>query len=502
MNQEYDLLIIGGGINGAGIARDAAGRGLKVLLTEKGDLAGATSSASTKLIHGGLRYLEYGELGLVRDSLKERETLLSLAPHIIRPLNFILPHDARQRPYWMIFAGLKLYDHLASRRRLPKSRMLNFSYDDEGKPLQGLYRRGFVYADCWADDSRLVALNAMDAAAQGAEIATRTQCVNLRAQDGIWRAKLKSEAEGETDVSAKTVINATGPWVREIIERSGLAGPRVPGIRLVKGSHIIVKKLLPGQDAYILQQPDKRIVFVIPYQDDYTLIGTTEEKFDGPDPADPKISESEIEYLCGAFNASFKDRIEAADVQWTFSGVRPLLDDGKDSATAVTRDYLLFRHEDVAAPLISVFGGKLTTYRVLAEKAVSMILDALGRFGEAWTARAPLPGGDIPHGDMAVFFEKKAVQYKWLPPDLLRRYAASYGTRLDRFLEGAKSISDLGEHYGDGLYEAEVVYLMRQEWAQTAEDILWRRTKIGLKAAEETVAKLEKALRVLSQESR
>ena len=497
MSPDYDLVIIGGGINGTGIARDAAGRGLRVLLVEKGDLASATSSASTKLIHGGLRYLEYYEFGLVRDSLKEREVLLGLAPHVIWPLQFVLPHDRRQRPAWMIRAGLFLYDHLARRKKLPGSGRINLMEHDFGKPLKGLYTTGFQYTDCWVDDSRLVVLNALDAAERGADILTRTECVDVRVDEGRWAVKLRDQNnKGIRYVNAKMVINVAGPWVRAFIERCGLDAPDVPHVRLVKGSHIIIKKAYQGDQVYILQQANKRIVFVIPYEQDFTLIGTTEEAFSG-NPDDIRISEEETAYLCAAFNESFNTAITPGDVLWNYSGVRPLMDDGKDNATSVTRDYLLHRHAHNGPPALSVFGGKLTTYRVLAEKAVTMMLREQGRYIAPWTAGAPLPGGDINDGDFEGFVSRQAQIYPWLPPLLVRRYARAYGTRMNRFLDGARTVRDLGRDFGSHVYEAEIIYLIRHEWARTAEDILWRRSKLGLHVSDPTVQSLEDAVPAL-----
>ncbi|MCC7305883.1 MAG: glycerol-3-phosphate dehydrogenase [Alphaproteobacteria bacterium] len=490
MIPEYDLCIIGGGINGAGIARDAAGRGLRVVLAEKGDLASATSSASTKLIHGGLRYLEYFEFGLVRDSLKEREILIHIAPHIVRPLQFVLPQDKNMRPAWMIGAGLFLYDRLARRMVLEGSRRADFRFHPAGKDLKESYKAGFLYTDCWTDDSRLTVLNALDAAEHGAEILTRMECTGLQFEQDHWIVSLEDRSRNfRADITAGAVINAAGPWVYNVIERFGLLTPDIPKIRLVKGSHIIIPRAFTGSHAYILQQPGKRIIFAIPYEDDFTLVGTTEESFSG-DPGQAMISDAEIEYLCAAFNRSFRKQITREDIIWTYSGVRPLFDDGRENATKVTRDYRLHQHREFSAPLVSVFGGKLTTYRVLAEKAVTMIAPAQ----PAWTGSRPLPGGDIPHGDFDAFVKKKKSQYEWLPAILLERYARAYGTRMDRFLEGAEGLADLGRNFGDDIYEAEILYLVKSEWARTPEDILWRRSKLGLGAQERTIKAIETAL--------
>ena len=491
---DYDLCVIGGGINGAGIARDAAGRGLRVALLEAGDLACATSSASTKLIHGGLRYLEYYDFKLVRDSLKEREVLLRQAPHIIRPMGFVLPHDAGQRPSWMIRAGLFLYDHLASRKTLHKSYGVDLKTHDFGAPLQDQFKKGFCYADCWAEDARLVILNAMDAAAKGAAILPRISCVGVKPGKNVWRVHTRHTLTGEEkEITAAMVVNAAGPWVRRILEDSNLAAQNVPQIRLVKGSHIIILRAHDGEQAYILQQPDKRIVFVIPYENDFTLIGTTEEAFDG-DPMAAEISGDETAYLCRAFNAAFSQQITPDDVVNTYSGVRPLLDDKHEDATAVTRDYCLHMHKELSAPLLSVFGGKLTTYRVLAEQAVNKMLRRAGREGKSWTKNAPLPGGDIKDAHFPAFLAQQIQRYPKLLPELITRYAKAYGTRMAHILKDAQSTGDLGAHFGDHIYEAEIDYLLRHEWAVTAEDILWRRSKLGLHVSRETVQNLENAL--------
>jgi len=492
----YDLCVIGGGVNGAGIARDAAGRGLRVLLVEAQDLAGATSSASSKLIHGGLRYLEYFEFKLVREALKEREVLMDMAPHIIWPLDFVLPYRKKekgQRPFWMIRAGLFLYDHLAKRKKLGASYGLNLRKHPFGKPLREEFARGFGYADCWVDDARLVVLNAMDAQHKGAEILTRTACVHMQPEgEEGWRLKLRDMMAGsEREVQAKIVVNAAGPWVRGVLEHSGLVKPEadVPEVRLVKGSHIIVPRQYEGDQVYILQQKDGRIVFVIPYEGDYTLIGTTEVDFYG-DPTGVQISQREVQYLCDAYNAAFTQEIKPEDVRHSYSGVRPLMEDGGESATSVSRDYHLHDHTEFAAPLISVFGGKITTYRVLAEDVVDRLMEKSGRKESWWTEGAVLPGGDFDED----FYVQQNDAYPWLDAPVLQRYLHSYGTLMDVFLERAQGPEDLGVCYGDGVYEAEILYLIRCEWARSLEDILWRRTKLGLHISEQTEQKLEAAL--------
>ena len=485
---DYDLCVIGGGINGAGIARDAAGRGLSVLLLEAEDLAGGTSSASTKLIHGGLRYLEFFEFKLVREALKEREVLLSLAPHLVRPMEFILPHTPQQRPAWMVRIGLFLYDHLARRDRLKGSKAVSLS----GLGFKAAYEKGFRYSDCWADDSRLVALNAMDAARKGAKILTRTTCTKLLPQSDHWEVCLRGASDQkDRTVTASMVINAAGPWVSKVLEGSGLSGRHVPHVRLVKGSHIITRRLYDGEQAYILQQPDGRIVFVIPYEGEFTLIGTTEEDYAG-DPRAAMISEEEVAYLVEAYNRFFEKGIKRDDVMWSYSGVRPLYDEGdadaRVSARSVTRNFKFHVHDESKAPMISVFGGKLTTYRILAEQVMDKILHLDSRYAPPWTADKPLPGGELHAPDFDAFLQRQAQQYPWLDEGVLRRYARNYGSRMDVFLEDAKRIEDLGRHFGDGVYEAEIVYLLRAEFAQTAEDILFRRSKLGLHVADETAA--------------
>ncbi len=483
-----DLLVVGGGINGAGIARDAAGRGLNVLLVEQDDLASATSSASTKLIHGGLRYLEYYEFRLVREALIEREVLLRLAPHIIRPLTFILPHEAALRPAWMVRIGLFLYDHLGGREKLPGSRGLDLRRDPVGKPLRPAFTKGFSYADCWVDDARLVVLNALDARERGARILTRTRCLAARRDGGTWQATIEDQITREQQtVRARGLVNAAGPWVASFID--GALGMRRPQkLRLVKGSHIIVRRLFEGPQAYILQNTDRRIVFAIPYERDYTLIGTTDLSYEG-DPAKVAISAEEVDYLCSVINAHFVKQIAPADVTWTYAGVRPLYDDEAADASAVTRDYVL-ELDDGAAPLLSVFGGKITTYRKLAEHAMEKLKPHFPRAGAPWTHAAPLPGGDIANADFDAFLAALRQRWPWLPAGLAQRYGRAYGTRADRLLAGAYGINDLGLHFGDDLYAREVEYLIDQEWAVTADDVLWRRTKRGLHVSAATVTAL------------
>jgi glycerol-3-phosphate dehydrogenase len=471
-----DLLVVGGGINGAGIARDAAGRGLKVLLCEQDDLAAHTSSASTKLIHGGLRYLEEFHFALVRKALIEREILLDAAPHIMRPLHFVMPHTPRLRPAWQIRAGLFLYDHLAARRRLSASAAIDLRHHIAGEALQQGYTRAFVYADVQTDDARLVVLNALDAQQRGALILTRARCERLTPAEGGWSASIVRSGVRST-VRARAAVNATGPWVDRFV-RDATALRTAHRVRLVKGSHVVVKRLFAHRFAYIFQNEDRRVVFAIPYEHDFTLIGTTDADYQG-DPAAVRPDAAEKGYLCALADRYFRRRIGSEDLLWSYAGVRPLLADHSTDPMNVTRDYAL-ELERGPAPLLSVFGGKITTYRKLAESAVNLLAPLLGVRARPWTATAKLPGGDLPRGSFAVFLRMVERRYPWLPPRLHLRYAHAYGTRIERVLGDAGSLVDLGAELLPGLYEREVCYLCREEFAQTAEDILWRRTKLGL----------------------
>jgi glycerol-3-phosphate dehydrogenase len=488
-----DLLIVGGGINGAGIARDAAGRGLKVLLCERGDLASATSSASSKLIHGGLRYLEHYEFRLVREALAEREVLLGIMPHISWPMRFVLPHDASQRPPWLIRLGLFLYDHLAPRSHLAPSRQIDMRAGPEGAPLRRDYTKGFVYSDCWVDDARLVVLNVMDAASRGAMVFTRTALVSARRDKGHWVATLTSEDRGSRVVRARALVNAAGPWAAEI-ERQVLGARGHASLRLIQGSHIVVPKLYEGSHAYILQNPDKRIVFVIPYEGRFTLIGTTDVPYEG-DPRNARISEAEKAYLCGAVNRYFSSEVAPSDVLWSYSGVRPLYDDAADDPASITRDYVLeLNGERGEAPMLTIFGGKLTTYRRLAEHALEKLSPFLAIASGGWTATVPLPGGDLPEGGPDSFLSNFRLRHPWLPEAVARRYVRSYGTRADLIVQGARHLADLGDHLGAGLYEREAEYLVVHEWAREADDILLRRTKLLLHGGESLERAVEKWL--------
>lgn len=475
---DFDLAIIGGGINGVGIARDAAGRGLKVLLVEQGDLASATSSASSKLIHGGLRYLEHGAFRLVHAALAEREVLLRMAPHLIRPLRFVLPLDPEGgRSPLVLRLGLLVYDLIARREILPGTRALDLTTDPLGQPLKQRFHHGYEYSDCFADDARLVVLNARDAAERGALIRTRTRCVRAERTDA-WRLILNARGAREV-VSARVLINAAGPWVDTVAE-TVLRQKPAKRLRLDKGSHIVVRKWFDHDRAYILQAADRRVVFVIPFQRDFTLIGTTDRNFTG-DPAAVTPSQEEIDYLCNVINRYFRAGIGSADVVWAFAGLRALYDDGANRPQDIDRDYtLVFDKSFGEAPLLTVYGGKLTTFRRLAE-------DALGRLSHffphtrPWTAKAPLPGGDFAFDGAPALVARARQRWPFLAEDHAQRLVAAYGTRVDEILSMATRSEDLGERFGADLTAAEVRYLMEKEWAQTADDVLWRRSKLGLR---------------------
>ncbi|AVH35042.1 glycerol-3-phosphate dehydrogenase [Pseudomonas monteilii] len=471
----YDLAVIGGGINGVGIAADAAGRGLKVFLCEKDDLAQHTSSASSKLIHGGLRYLEHYEFRLVREALAEREVLLAKAPHIVKPMRFVLPHRPHLRPAWMIRAGLFLYDHLGKRKRLGASRSLHFG---PGYPLKPAITRGFEYADCAVDDARLVVLNAMAARETGAHIHTQTRCLRAERVDGLWQVELQHADGSQQSIRARALVNAAGPWVATFI-KDDLKLDAPYGIRLIQGSHLIVPRLYEGEHAYILQNEDQRIVFCIPYLERFTLIGTTDREYSG-DPANVAITEGETDYLLKVVNEHFNHQLSRSDILHTYSGVRPLCNDESDNPSAVTRDYTLaLSAEEGQAPLLSVFGGKLTTYRKLAESAMGELQPFFTQMRGSWTASAPLPGGENMTSAQALV-DNVLASHGWLPVDIAKRWAVTYGSRVWRLLEGVNGPEDLGQSIGGGLFGREVDYLCREEWATSADDILWRRTKLGL----------------------
>ncbi|QCI67793.1 glycerol-3-phosphate dehydrogenase [Phreatobacter stygius] len=492
MQGQFDLLVIGGGINGCGIARDAVGRGLTVCLVEMDDLASGTSSSSTKLIHGGLRYLEYYEFRLVREALKEREVLWGIAPHVVGPLRFVLPHHAGLRPSWLLRTGLFLYDHLGGRKRLPPTRSLDLTRDPAGLPLKpGLFTRAFEYSDCWVDDSRLVALNARDAADRGAVIRTRTRVVGAERLAEGWQVTVEDVASGARDVvAARMLVNAAGPWVADVLsEKLGMAARAK--VRLVQGSHIVVRKLFTDERCYIFQTADGRVVFAIPYEGDFTLIGTTDLDYDG-DPAAVAATEAEVNYLCEAASVYFRSAVTPADVVWRYSGVRPLYDDGASEARAATRDYV-FELDDASGqpPLLSIFGGKITTYRKLAEDALGKLGIGPGQRGAGWTAHAALPGGDFPVDGRAALAAELRAEFPFLAADHAARLARSYGTRARAILGEARRAEDLGRDFGATLTEAEVRYLADREWARSAGDIVWRRSKLGLRMQPSEIAALD-----------
>ena len=505
---DFDIVVVGGGVNGAGVARDAAGRGLKVLLCEKDDLAAHTSSASTKLIHGGLRYLEYYDFKLVRHALIEREILLRAAPHIIWPLRFILPHHQSLRPRWLIRAGLFLYDHLGGRKLLPASNGVDLKTHPAGKALKPEFSAGFEYSDCWVQDSRLVVLNAMDARAHGCDVRTRTEVMDLVRHADHWQVDLKDNLTGDTQsVRARAIVNASGPWVDRTLHLDESKQAK-HSVRLVKGSHIVVPKLFSHPYTYIFQNADNRIIFAVPYEEEYTLLGTTDKELSG-DPQSISIDDEEIRYICSSASEYFNVPVKPEQVVWSYSGVRPLYDDKADSASKVTRDYKLHLDKSAdnsadsdnadTAPILSVYGGKITTFRKLAEEVVDMLSPVL-RFNpetnkSGWTERAPLPGGDIAGADYDGFLRQVEKRFSWLDSKLVRDYARNYGTCIDKLLHECSAESDLGRHFGGLLYQVEVDHLIKHEFAITAEDVVWRRSKKGLQLTESQIEELEKYLK-------
>ncbi len=488
----HDIFVIGGGINGCGIARDAVGRGFSVYLAEMDDLASGTSSGSTKLIHGGLRYLEFYEFRLVREALMEREVLWRNAPHIIWPLRFVLPYfRGGPRPAWLLRLGLFLYDHLGGRKLLPPTRTLDMRSDPAGKPLKPLFSKAFEYSDGWVNDARLVALNARDAADRGAVIRTRAKVTAARRENGLWNLTVEDRRTGTAEqVKARLLVNAAGPWVDHVLSET-VGQSDVHNVRLVQGSHIVVRKKFDDPRAYFFQNRDGRIIFAIPYEEEFTLIGTTDQDFPG-DPHDVKISDAEIDYLCAAASEYFAEPVRRDDIVWTYSAVRPLYDDGASKAQEATRDYVLKAEGgEGVAPLLDAFGGKITTYRRLAEAMLAKIEHFLGARGKPWTANAPLPGGDFPATGFDAQVAKLRGDYPFLEPRLARRLTRLYGTRARMLVGKANSLADLGRDFGGDLYEAEVRYLVEHEFAQTAADILWRRTKRGLHLDRGQVAALE-----------
>jgi glycerol-3-phosphate dehydrogenase len=491
-NASSDIFIIGGGINGVGIAADAAGRGLSVTLCEKGDLAGGTSSASSKLIHGGLRYLANYDFSLVRKALREREILLRKAPHIIWPLEFVLPRAKHLRPAWLIRLGLFLYDHLAAHQLLPDSKKINLRKDERGKDLLPELTTGFSYYDCWNDDARLVVLNALAAREQGANILTRTSCIAADFKNGRWEIQIRdSRLPSPSTHYAKVLINAAGPWVQEVQEK--IIHVKNPfTVELIKGTHIIVPKLYAGDYAYILQNSDERIVFAIPFEKNFTLIGTTDVHYQ-ESLEQVKSSLDEENYLCTIINSYFNKNITPKDIVWSYAGVRCLQEDKHHKASKISRDY---KFELLANKnLLTVISGKITTYRCLAEEAVDTLNQFFPHMGAAWTQLAPLPGGDIPNADFATFFAEVKNKLSWLPEPLAYRYARSYGTRIYSILQGVDNIYGLGELIGADLYEKELAYLVKTEWAMTSEDVLWRRSKLGLVFTAAEIEKLQAAIK-------
>lgn len=485
-HEHFDVVVVGGGVNGTGIAMDAAGRGLKVLLCEMNDLASATSSNSSKLIHGGLRYLEHYEFRLVREALAERESLLRNSPHIMWPMRFRLPHRPHLRPAWMIRTGLFLYDHLAKRELLPGSRSIKFTSND---PLKPEITKGFEYSDGWVDDARLVVLAAKKAQQYGAKILTRTKCVRAERGAKDWTITLRdTQNSAESTVSASMIVNATGPWVSKLFGEA-LPMPAPKTIRMVKGSHIVVPRLNKDTEAYILQNEDERIVFVIPYEDEFSLVGTTDVDYEG-DPSKAKISPEETDYLLKIINDHFKRQLEPKDVVWSYSGVRPLMDDEDGDAQKASRDYSFeVSHDKGKAPLVSVFGGKITTYRKLAESVTNKVCQFFPSAGGPWTRTATLPGGDFDNHDSLA--ARLRQDFPWLSDIMVSRYVRTYGTLAYEILRGCESVDDLGRLFTGNLYQAEVDYLVKKEWALNAEDVLWRRTKQGLHATEQQIASLD-----------
>ncbi len=486
----YDIFVIGGGVNGCGIARDAAGRGYSVCLCEAGDLGSGTSSASTKLIHGGLRYLEHYEFRLVREALMEREVIWKMAPHIVRPLRFILPHHKGLRPKWLVRLGLFFYDNMGGRKLLPASTTINLARDDAGKPLNSSFTTGFEYSDCGVDDSRLVLFNAMDAKNRGAEILTNTKVVSAKKVDAEWQIVCKDTNSGkQRRITASLIVNASGPWVDEVL-RSVFGLNDAKNVRLVGGSHIVINKKFDHEKCYIFQNSDDRIIFAIPYQGDFTLIGTTDsehEALDGP----PKISPEEIDYLCQAASEYFTEPVMPKDVVWTFSGIRPLYDDGASTAQEATRDYVLVKENlPDMPPLVNIFGGKITTYRKLSEAMLVEIGSLIGKKGEPWTKNSHLPGGDFATDGLDAEIAKLERDFPFLKPEYLSRLVRTHGTSASIVLDGATKITELGEDFGHGLYQNEVEYLIEHEWARSAEDILFRRTKLGIRFSDSQIKNL------------
>ncbi len=485
-----DILIIGGGINGCGIARDAVGRGYSVCLCEAGDLGGGTSSASTKLVHGGLRYLQYYEFRLVREALMEREVIWKMAPHIVKPLRFILPHHKGLRPRWLLRIGLFLYDNLGGRKLLPASTMVDLKHDETGKPLKSEFQAAFEYSDCWVDDSRLVVLNALDARKRGADILTRTKVLSATKVDDAWQVVCQNTRTGkEMQFTAGLIVNAAGPWVDDVL-RNVFGQNSAKNVRLIRGSHIVIKRKFEHEKCYIFQNSDDRVVFAIPYQDAYTLIGTTDAEH-GKIEKVPQITAEETEYLCHAASDYFAEPVSTDDIVWSFSGVRPLYDDGASAAQEATRDYVIKKEDKPELrALINIFGGKITTYRKLAEAVLAEIGSQIGEKGAPWTRDSCLPGGDFPVGSVETEVRQLEDRFPFLDSKYLSRLSKTYGTLSGNLLDGVSRKEHLGEHFGADLYQKEVEYLVTNEWAYSAEDILFRRTKLGINLSEKQKSKL------------
>ena len=490
MSEVDDIFVIGGGINGCGIARDAAGRGYSVRLAEMNDLASGTSSGSSKLIHGGLRYLEHYEFRLVRESLSEREVLLKIAPHIIWPMRFILPHHSGLRPAWLLRLGLFLYDHIGKRKMLPGTKQVNLKTDLAGKPLKPVFSKGFEYSDCWVNDARLVVLNAKDAKERGAKIETRTKVISAHRENDYWSITTENLNTGNKAThKAHLIVNAAGPWIDKVLNET-FESNQSKNVRLVQGSHIVVPKMHDHDRAYIFQNSDDRIIFALPYEQDFTLIGTTDHDYLS-DPANVKITESEISYLCSAASEYFEKPVKVNDVVWSYSGVRPLYDDGATAAQEATREYILRVDGEGDEPrVINIFGGKITTYRRLAESMLEKIEELIGTKKGSWTANSSLPGGDFEVADYDVLVSKLRAEFVFLELPLAQRLIRSYGTKAWVILEGALKIEDMGQTFGGSLSEREVKYLVQHEWAETAEDIVWRRSKLGIRLSKQEIIKL------------
>ncbi len=500
-NTPYDLFVIGGGVNGCGISRDAAGRGMRVVMAEQGDLAQATSSASTKLFHGGLRYLEFYKFRLVRESLIERERLLCAMPHISWPMRFVLPYHGGLRPAWLIRLGLFIYDHLGGRKILPATRTLNLRTHPSGTTLKDGFVKAFEYSDCWVQDARLVVLNARDAADRGATILTRTRVTGAQRKGAIWQVSVEDADTGAArQIEARALVNASGPWVVEVIsDRLGIRSP--DKVRLVRGSHIVTRRLFEHDQPYILQGSDRRFVFAIPYEDDFTLIGTTESEHFGA-PGQTECTGEEIEYLCNFVSEYFEQPVTPDDVVWTYSGVRPLYDDGASSATEATREYVLSLDAGDGVPLLNVFGGKITTYRRLAEVALKKLSRVMPVPGAAWTAGVPLPGGDFAVDQVANITGDLLQHYPFLTPAWARRLIRCYGTDAREILGDAETAADLGRDFGATLCEAELHWLMTKEFARSVDDVLWRRTKLGLRMSDAEAKGLDVWMRAKRKQRR